>query len=172
MKIIFLGNLVLDSIFYLDQSLNANKSNQANEFKYNIGGVGNNLKFFENIQKRVYLDSQIGSDIFGLYIVKNLKSKFVNLKELKKKKKNKTSFATVVIDKNNIKSSFVKWDACKKKIYQTHYKNAWCHFSYIELLDGLKIEYLKKLNINNCIISADMCSSFFSQDKKKLSINI
>ena len=112
------------------------------------------------------MDSQIGSDIFGLYIVKNLKSKFVNLKELKKKKKNKTSFATVVIDKNNIKSSFVKWDACKKKIYQTHYKNAWCHFSYIELLDGLKIEYLKKLNINNCIISADMCSSFFLKIKK------
>ena len=87
MKIIFLGNLVLDSIFYLDQSLNANKSNQANEFKYNIGGVGNNLKFFENIQKRVYLDSQIGSDIFGLYIFKNLKSKFFKLKELKKKRK-------------------------------------------------------------------------------------
>lgn len=167
MKIIFLGNLVLDSIFYLDKSLNSNKSNQAVKFEYNIGGIGNNLKFFEDIQKRVYLNSQIGSDIFGLYIIKNLKSKFVDLKELKKNVNSKTSFATVVIDKDSYKSSFVKWDACKKKTYQTYYRNAWCHFSYIELLDGLKIEYLKKLNNNNCIISADMCSSFFSQDKKK-----
>ena len=68
MKIIFLGNLVLDSIFYLDQSLNANKSNQANEFKYNIGGVGNNLKFLK-IYKNVFIWIHKLEVIFLVYIL-------------------------------------------------------------------------------------------------------
>ena len=166
MKIILLGNIVLDTIFYLNHISSLNKSNPSFMVESNIGGIGNNIKFFNNIKELVYVDTQIGDDLPGKHIKKNLKSKFVNIKNINLSKSFKTSVATVVIDRNNEKTSYVNWDSCQKKIFKTKYKNAWCHFSYIELLEGLNLSYLKSLRENKCIISADMCSSFYSKSKK------
>tara|TARA_B100001248_G_C27399010_1_gene468261 strand:- start:4854 stop:5699 length:846 start_codon:yes stop_codon:yes gene_type:complete len=170
-KIIFAGNLTLDLIMNFEKKIKLSNSNQSYKINMNIGGIANNFQYLrKKYGKIAALDAAVGNDFQGKYI----KDKFkLDNSEIYLDKNRETSTANIVVDeKSSEKTSFVNWGACKYKEFNKNYKNCWIHFSYVELLKKLKPSYLINLKKNNCFISADLCSNFYSGQLKKRLIKI
>ena len=166
MKLIFLGNIIYDQIYYLKGISEQGSSNSATYFESNIGGIGNYLKYFDkNNNLKLIVDSALGNDEIGFKIQKKI-SKMYRLNKISISNNHSTSNASIIIDSKKQKTSYVNWQACYYKNYNNIYQNSWCHFVYIDNLINLKFSYLDNLKKKNCILSADMCSSKINKKTK------
>lgn len=157
-KVCLIGNIIFDEIFWLN-NFTSNQPNKCIKSFESVGAIGNVLRGMQhlNFKQDIQINSNTANDIHGLFIKENMHGKniYSYIKDIPGRK---TSKAKIIIDLNNkTKTSIVEWGACSQMTDFIIKNNEWNHIMYIDILENLKSADLQ--NINQGIISADMCSN-------------
>lgn len=147
MHVAIYGNLIRDQIITLDSPLRIGETNYCS-IKYRSGGIANLHKIISK-QHRVTLVSDVGIDDAGHDILREL-----SWQHSISSVAGNTSFAAIIVDKaNSIRTSAVRWGACRNKSNWEPIDADWHHIAY---LDRVNID-LSKWSKGN--ISADLCDN-------------
>lgn len=169
MEIILVGNIIYDQIYYIKGLPKLGKSNEALDSCSSIGGIGNCITNLRRIDSDVdiVVCTSVGDDIEGKIVEDYLLYITSNRSNISRVNEVNTSKAVLFVDSyTGEKTSLVDWGACSVSSEYTTFYDNWCHILYLDILHGLSCEYLYELKNNQCILSADLCLSFFDEDLK------
>ena len=131
MKVALIGSLTLDTVYIID-NLSIGGSHLIKQKSIRAGGIGNLSRFMEEVHNVVpvcFYDSE--------------------------------SPVTIVVDKaKSERTIFVEQDDCRysQLTYWDDIKEFdWCHIAYIDIMENLTVDHMKRLRKHNKVISVDFC---------------
>lgn len=171
-KVSIYGNLIVDTVYKVDELDKPNTSNKLLSSYRTIGAAGNVIKSLRALDEEILIsiNSNISQeDDAAQFAYKELTSLRVDVSELLPKRESATSEAVIISSlKNGQRTSFVNWASCTgMENFSPNINTTWAHFLYLDALENLTPEHLKKFKDEGITVSADLCKSGLSENEKE-----